>query len=75
MESRKDPAGPSYPAGPHEEMQCQKSLDCSSLRDHCFMDVPSTALVPQSYWDDLFDKALLALNTVPVDEDLQHYAM
>ena len=63
-----------YPAGPHDDMQCQKSSDCSSLIDDYFMDVPSTALVPQSYWDDLFDKALLALNTVPIEDELQHYA-
>jgi hypothetical protein len=25
--------------------------------------------VPQGFWDDLFDKAFVALNTVPIDEE------
>ncbi len=34
-----------------------------------------TVHVPQGVWDDLFDKALQALNTVPFDEDLKIWSV
>ena len=50
--------------------QCENYADNSSTIDFCFMNTSPTSLVPQSYWDDLFDKALSALNTVPIDDGL-----
>ena len=35
------------------------------------IESPLDAAVPQEYWDDLFDKALGALNTINLDEDVQ----
>ena len=55
-------------------LQSQISTEYSPFRDASFMDIPSNALVPQSFWDDLFDKALTALNTAPMEEDCQNMA-
>lgn len=34
------------------------------------IDGPAIADVPQVYWDDLFDRALEVLNSLPLDGDL-----
>ncbi len=47
------------------------STNRSNTRDgHTFshdLDEVNRVFIPQGYWDDLFDNALNALNTVPLD--------
>jgi hypothetical protein len=51
------------------DMKCQDSSKDKMAIENILVDPTPIVHVPQDIWDELFDKALLALNTVPVDED------
>jgi hypothetical protein len=55
----------------NQDRECQDSSKDKMSTENILEDpMPMDPThVPQGFWDDLFDKALLALNSVPIDED------
>ena len=89
MEFLKDSGSSPHPVG-YDHVDCKKALtdivpltetnsnahfEMLSTNTSCTYDFIENVSVPQDYWDDLFDKALVVLNTadVCVDEDLYQH--
>ncbi len=54
---------------PNVGVQIEDSSKDKMAVENILEDPTPVVHVPQDFWDNLFDKALLAINTTPVDED------
>ena len=64
-----------WPAEHTDPAKCESLADKSAMEDSNLLDAPFTVVIPQGYWDDLFDNALTALNKVPYEDDVQSTTM
>ncbi len=57
------------PTEQNEGTKIQESSKDEMAFENILEDPTPIVLVPQGFWDDLFEKALETLNTVPIEED------